>query len=126
MQLVTDVYRVSKKFPQKETYGLVNQIRRAAVSIPSNIAEGAGRQTSKEFVQFLHIAQGSLSELDTQLEISNRLGFLSQKDWSELEVMMNRIDKMVSGLIRHKKSSNVLRLTPHEKMNNQVDDKGVQ
>ncbi len=126
MQLVTDVYRVSKNFPEKETYGLVNQIRRAAVSIPSNIAEGAGRQTSKEFVQFLHIAQGSLSELDTQLEISKRLGFLSQKDWSELEAMMNRIDKMVSGLIRHKKSPNALRLTLHEKMNNQVDDKGVQ
>ncbi len=126
MQLVTDVYRVSTNFPQQEMYGLVNQMRKAAVSIPSNIAEGAGRQTSKEFIQFLHIAQGSLSELDTQLEITNRLGFLSQKDWSELEAMMNRIDKMVSGLIRHKKSPHALRLTPHEKMNNQVDDKGVQ
>ncbi len=126
MQLVTDVYRVSTNFPQQEMYGLVNQMRKAAVSIPSNIAEGAGRQTSKEFIQFLHIAQGSLSELDTQLEITNRLGFLSQKDWSELEAMMNRIDKMVSGLIRHKKSPHALRLTPHEKMNRQVDDKGVQ
>ena len=62
MQLVTDVYSVSKNFPVKESYGLVNQMRKAAVSIPSNIAEGAGRQTSKEFIQFLHIAQGSLSE----------------------------------------------------------------
>ncbi len=126
MQLVTDVYSVTKKFPVKESYGLVNQTRKAAVSIPSNIAEGAGRQTSKEFIQFLHIAQGSLSELDTQLEISKRLGFLSQKDWAGLEAMMDRIDKMVSGLIRHKKSPHALRLTPHEKTNIQPTHKGIE
>jgi len=125
MQLVTDVYGVSKNFPEKETYGLVNQIRRAAVSIPSNIAEGAGRQTSKEFIQFLHIAQGSLSELDTQLEITNRLGVLSQNDWSDLETTMNRIDKMLSGLIRLKKSPHALRLTPHDKTQIQPTHKGV-
>ena len=126
MQLVTDVYSVSKKFPAKESYGLVHQLRKAAVSIPSNIAEGAGRQTSKEFIQFLHIAQGSLSELDTQLEISKRLGFLSQKHWTGLEAMMDRIDKMVSGLIRHKKSPHALRLTPHENSTNQHTHKGIE
>jgi four helix bundle protein len=65
MELVLDVYGYLDMFPKEEKYGLIDQIRRATISVPSNIAEGAARQTQKEFVQFLHIAQGSLSELDT-------------------------------------------------------------
>jgi len=126
MQLVTDVYRISKTFPEQERYGLINQMRRAVVSIPSNIAEGAARQTPKEFIQYLHVSQGSLSELDTQLEIAKRLGWLQEKDGDGLESAMNRMDKMLSGLIRHQKSSRPLRLTPHEKTNPQSIRKGVE
>jgi four helix bundle protein len=77
MDLVPDDYRSIGKFPKEENCSLVNQIRRATISVPSNLAEGAARQTKKEFINYLHIAQGSLSELDTQLELSSRLGYLS-------------------------------------------------
>ena len=78
MQLVTEVYRVTGGFPDTEKFGLVSQMRRAAVSLPSNIAEGAGRGTDKEFSRFLQIARGSLFELETQIEIATRLGLISQ------------------------------------------------
>ena len=103
MDLVLKVYKGTKRFPGSEAYGLINQIRRAAVSIPSNIAEGAGRRTKKEFIQFLFVARGSLSELDTQLEIANRLGYFPVQRWEGLDVDMVNIDKMISGLIRHQK-----------------------
>ena len=114
MELVIETYRLTESFPAKETYGLTNQIRRAAVSVPSNIAEGAARQTRKEFVNYLHMAQGSLSELDTQLEIAKRLGYLKEKDWITLDAEAERIDKMISGLIRHQKSAYASRLTPSD------------
>jgi four helix bundle protein len=101
IDLVSEVYRVTESFPAREAYGLVSQIRRAAISVPSNIAEGAGRHTKKEFVNYLHMAQGSLSELDTQSEIAKRLGYLSATTWATLDAQMERIDKMLSGLIRH-------------------------
>jgi four helix bundle protein len=72
MDLVTEIYKTTKEFPTHEIYGITNQVRRAAVSVPSNIAEGVARQTKKEFRDFLHVAQGSLSELDTQIEIASR------------------------------------------------------
>ena len=75
VELVKEVYALTARFPQTETYGLVAQMRRAAVSVPSNIAEGAARETSKEFAQFLIVARGSLSELETQLHIATELGF---------------------------------------------------
>lgn len=78
--LVTRVYEHTKLFPEEEKYGLVTQMRRCAVPIPSNIAEGAARKTDKEFVQFLYIALGSLTELETQLIISVNLGYLSDTD----------------------------------------------
>jgi len=105
MDLVTAVYRVTEKFPKGEKYSLVDQIRRAAISIPSNIAEGAARQTKKEFIQYLHVARGSLSELDTQLEIAKRLRYLVTDDWQNLAIQMERIDKTISGLIRHRQSA---------------------
>lgn len=76
IQLVAMVYGVTKAFPPEENFGLTNQMRRCAVSIPSNIAEGQGRSSSKDFERFLRISLGSLAELDTQMEISKRLGFV--------------------------------------------------
>ncbi len=101
MDLVTQIYRATESFPREEKYSLTDQMRRAAVSIPSNIAEGAARQTKKEFVNYLHMAQGSLSELDTQLEVARRLQFLGENDWGRLDTVIQRIDKMLTGLIRH-------------------------
>jgi four helix bundle protein len=101
MELVLDVYQTTAKFPSQEKYSLIDQIRRATISIPSNIAEGAARQTKKEFTNYLHIAQGSLSELDTQVELARRLGFLDDENWKILDQRMVRIDKTISGLIHH-------------------------
>jgi len=80
MDLVSNIYKITESFPNKELYGLTNQIRRAAVSVPSNIAEGAARSSKKEFIQFLYIALGSLSELETQIIIANRLEYLNNLD----------------------------------------------
>jgi four helix bundle protein len=75
MEIVVEVYRVSSGFPRAETYGLTSQIRRAAVSVPSNIAEGHSRATTREYLNHVSIAQASLAEVETQLEIARRLGF---------------------------------------------------
>ena len=102
MDLVVNVYEITSKFPVEERFGLTQQMRRAAVSIPSNIAEGAARKSSNEFIQFLHVSLGSLAELETQLIISERLGYLGNKDnQSEL---CNRVRQMLLGLIRYKKT----------------------
>jgi four helix bundle protein len=101
MDLVIDVYRETEKFPNREKYGLVDQMRRATISVPSNIAEGAVRQTRREFINYLHIAQGSLSELDTQLELAKRLGYVDEQTQKSLNDRMERIDKTITGLIRH-------------------------
>lgn len=103
MDLVIDVYRITNSFPVNEMYSLTGQMRRAAISVPSNIAEGAARQTKKEFVNYLHMAQGSLSELDTQTEIALRLGYIEHHDAKQLETNLERVDKIPSGLIRHQK-----------------------
>jgi len=75
MDLAVEVYRTTERFPKGEKYILRDQLKRAAVSVPSNIAEGAARQTKKEFVNYLHVAQGSLSELDAQLELAKKIRF---------------------------------------------------
>ncbi|MDT0688614.1 four helix bundle protein [Salegentibacter sp. F188] len=80
IDLVEVIYKVSTKFPSSEMYGLTNQIRRASVSVPSNIAEGAGRNSDKELLYFLNVALGSLAEVETQIEIALRLGFISDGD----------------------------------------------
>jgi len=97
MDLVAKIYLVSKGFPTYEQYGLTSQIRRSAVSIPSNIAEGAGRQNTKEFIQFLYITLGSLAELDTQLELSQKVGYIS--NYKEFENELKTIRIMISKLI---------------------------
>src|SRR3989338_9062252 len=81
INLVIDIYKLTSKFPSEEKYGLISQIRRSAVSIPSNIAEGHSRKTSKDFKQFIAIAKGSLSELETQLIISFKLNFISKEEF---------------------------------------------
>jgi len=102
------VYELTKPFPEEEKFGLVSQMRRAAVSIPCNIAEGAARQGRREFRNFVSMAQGSLSELDTQLELSVLLEYLSKEKIEEIEGHLLRIDRMLSGLIRSltKKTNN--------------------
>jgi four helix bundle protein len=99
MVLVEHIYAITKKFPKEETYGLSLQLRRAGVSVCSNIAEGAARGHDKEFSQFLYIALGSISEIETQLEIARRLGYLATLETSN--EMLTRIRKMLIGLIRH-------------------------
>jgi len=99
MDIVEDVYNLSETFPVNERFGLTSQLRRCAVSVPSNIAEGAARNTTKEFINFLHIAQGSLSELDTQLEISFRLKLINQEYLLSLDSKLLQVDQMLSGLI---------------------------
>lgn len=101
MDLVIDIYRETEKFPDRERYGIVDQMRRAAISIPSNIAEGAARNTKREFVNYLHIAQASLSELDTQIELAGRLGYMDETSRQIIDKQMERIDKTITGLIRH-------------------------
>ena len=98
MQLVTDIYRETAAFPRSEMYGLTNQVRRAAVSVPSNIAEGCGRSSKKEFAHSLCNARGSLLEVETPLEIAKNLGYLSDKSASELLLKTNEIGRMLNGL----------------------------
>ncbi len=103
MEIAKDIYLLTKGFPPEEKFGLVSQMRRCAVSIPSNIAEGAARNSKKGFVNFLYIATGSLSELDTQLELSNALCFLENPDWEQIDAKLIEEDKILNGLIRHQK-----------------------
>ena len=98
VELVTDLYDLTSAFPPTETYGLTAQIRRAAVSVPSNIAEGAARTTKREFAQFLSIARGSLSEIDTQLEIARRLGYVD--DDRAVQLKMDRVFGLIGGLLK--------------------------
>ena len=101
IDLVIDIYKTTEKFPKEERYGLTSQLRRAAISVPANIAEGAGRQSAKEFAHFVSNAQGSASELETELIIAYRLGYLSETLFSQLIGSLNRIGRLITGLSRH-------------------------
>jgi four helix bundle protein len=94
IDLVTQVYLLTRSFPQGEKFGLVSQINRSAVSIPSNIAEGAGRNSDKEFIQFLSIAQASSYELETQLIISKNLNYLTIEELNHLSEQIEEVQKM--------------------------------
>jgi len=100
MDFTAELYSITGNFPPHELYGLVSQMRRASVSIPSNIAEGAARLGNKEFRHFLNIAQGSISELDTQIEIAKMLGYISDNTHMELLQKLTSISKMLYGLAR--------------------------
>ena len=97
IELVKLVYGATSKFPREEAYGLTSQMRRAAISIPANIAEGAGRTTGKEFLQYLSIARGSLSELETLVHIAKELKYLD--DTGDLEEASDRVFGLLGGLI---------------------------
>ena len=99
MDMVEEVYKVTSKIPEEEKYGLVAQLRRAAISVPSNIAEGYGRITTKEYVKFLAIARGSSSEVETQLLICQRLNYLSTTDILTSVSLIREIGKMISAII---------------------------
>ena len=100
IEMVTKLYQLTQIFPKEELYGLTNQMRRAAVSVPSNIAEGAGRNSSKEFLQFLNFSTGSLSELETQLIIAYNLKYINDEQKQNMDILINSIFKMLSGLIQ--------------------------
>lgn len=99
-QLTLDVYSVSKFFPKEEMFGLISQIRRAAVSIPSNIAEGNSRGSKKEYVQFLRIALGSSTEVETQLLLCRDLGLIKAMDYNRIQSLLEEVIKMLSVLIK--------------------------
>jgi len=94
------IYRASAAFPRQELYGLTGQIRRAALSVPSNIAEGAGRITTGEFLQAVGYARGSLLEIETQLIIATRFGYLTSKDTDTLLELTTEVGKLINGLLR--------------------------
>jgi len=98
IKLVLEVYKATEDFPRQEQFGLSSQMRRSAVSIPSNIAEGSGRHTTKEFIQYLYMSNGSLSELETHVEISRQLGFI--RDTANLVDHIKRIRPMILQLIK--------------------------
>jgi len=100
MNLVKEIYSLTDKYLKSEMYGLFPQMIIAATSVPSNIAEGTARKTSPEYFQFLTISQGSLSELDTQLELSHMLEYITPADHSRLSSYITTIFKLLSGLIR--------------------------
>jgi len=100
IELSVEVYRLTALFPKSEIYAMTSQMRRASVSIASNIAEGAARRTDKDFAHFLHMALGSASELDTQFEISIRVAFADKCEMRALQVKVGVISKMLFGLIR--------------------------
>lgn len=99
MGITKSVYKLTKTFPSSEQYGLTSQINRAAVSIPSNIAEGAGRGGNKEFVQFLFISLGSCFELETQLLLANEFGYLKKNDLEAIQSNLPKLEKMINSLI---------------------------
>ena len=98
MDLAERCYQATKGFPKEELFGLTSQIRRSAVSIPANIAEGQGREHTKEFLNFLSMARGSLLELETHLMLSQRIGLLQQPELDSLLTMTDRLSRMLSGL----------------------------
>lgn len=100
MAIVEMVYRETVDFPMEEKYGLTSQIRRASSSIPSNIAEGSGRQSKKEFKYFLSIALGSCYEVDTQLELARRLSILSSKTSDMITHELDEVEKMIIGFMK--------------------------
>lgn len=106
INLVTEIYRITEKFPPNEIYGLTSQLRRATVSVPSNIAEGNTRRSKADYLQFLRIARGSCSEIETQIIISKNLRFIDDNIFETLSFNIIEISKMINGLINSLKDSN--------------------
>jgi len=104
VSFVTRIYEVTRDYPREELYGIVSQMRRAALSIPCNISEGAARQSTKEYIRFLYISLGSASELDVQIIVSKNLNYLTDGMYSELLAGNKEISKMLMGLIKSLKA----------------------
>ncbi len=100
MDFVSMIYSATNNFPDSEKFGLTSQARRAAVSVPANIAEGYGRRSNRDFKRFLNIAMGSLFELQTEIELSTRLGFLDDSTFNELYEYSREIERMMSSFMR--------------------------
>ena len=100
MDLAEDIYRITKTFPKEETYGLTVQLRRATVSVPSNIAEGKGRSTQKELPQFLCHSRGSLFEIETQITLARRLGYIDVAQTDAIRQKTARVGQLLNGLLR--------------------------
>ncbi|MCL5036603.1 MAG: four helix bundle protein [Chloroflexi bacterium] len=100
INFVVKIYEITGRFPENEKYGIIAQLRRAAVSIPSNIAEGAARKTRAEYIQFLYIARGSINEIDTQIEIVKRLNYINEEKYTEVINLLDEISRLVNGLIK--------------------------
>ncbi len=100
MTLAAEVYRMTKTFPKEETYGLVSQIRRSVISIPSNIAEGYGRESTQEYIRFLRIARGSLYETETQLYLCQQLQYISQEDSTTAFALCSEIGRMLNTMLQ--------------------------
>jgi len=100
LELSLNLYKVTKSFPQEERYGLISQIRKAAVSVPSNIAEGQARYSKKEFVRFLYFAKGSLAELDTQCIMAKELEYITENTYKGLSSKIDELQRMIFSLIR--------------------------
>lgn len=98
LELVNCIYQLTIRFPNEEKFGLISQMRRCAISIPSNIAEGAARSTKKEFINYLHISQGSIAELETQLLIAQNLNFVEVNETERLLKGLDEISRMIIGL----------------------------
>ncbi len=100
IQLVTEIYALTKTFPTDERFGIVAQINRAVISIPSNIAEGWGRELSKNYLQFLRVSRGSLMEVETMILISKNLNYINEKDFIEMNKKIEEVGKILQGLIK--------------------------
>lgn len=107
MELAQKVYQLTASFPREELFGLVSQMRRCAVSIPSNIAEGYGRGTNAELVHFLYISLGSSNELDSQLELSKRFSYITDEDFVSVDSLNNSVNKMIQSLIYVRKNQSL-------------------
>jgi four helix bundle protein len=112
MDLVVECYGATKKFPEREVYGLISQIQRAAVSIPANVAEGQGRQHRPEFIQHLSIAYGSLAELETHIQIARRLNYLKDDEERRLLQRTGEVGRLLNGLLRFLRRKNPAAASP--------------
>ena len=99
MDVVTLIYKLVKQFPDDEKFGLISQIKRSSVSVPSNIAEGYGRNYTKDYIRFLNIARGSLYEMQTQLQVALNLDFIVDEDLNEINSLSVEVEKMLNSLI---------------------------
>lgn len=100
--LAVDVYETTKSFPRYQLYSLTNQMQRAAVSVAANIAEGSGRRTPRDYIRFLYIAKGSLTELEYYIHLAKRLGYLTEEDHQRLDALQDETARILTGFIRFK------------------------